>query len=271
VLTRSPNYYEKVVIVGRDGEGPYYSHVSRVIHIGVNGANFSLEAINLDASLPYGGGLVMSLVDAAVLGVFVRQSSHATFGVVEFCSAMPKYERRVDDGFGSAAVAVREAFNMLRPAVWPDGLLEEVFTHSSCQRYRSPSKVFNTGMAPLAFLGDAAIKVRFAELARVCALPTGRWQQDIQRSQSNETFAALAVRFRLDEYVKFGHGMARAPPGAKVYADMVEALAGAVYLGEDPDTCASFLDMLLLAAGSSVVEPLRADEAKLVRTVSGGS
>lgn len=249
MLTRAPGYFESVVIVGRDSDGPYYSPVTRVVHIGVGGANFSLEDIETDPLLPYTGGLVMSLTDAAVLGVYVKQSATPSLGLVQFCVGYPRGGDYSDDRLRRASLVVQSKFPMLHVGSWPSGVVEEVVTHSSMQKYTVSKRPFNSGMAPLAFLGDAVLRARFAERARQACVPHNQWQVTVQRTQSNAALAALAKRLELDVLVLFGRGTSPPPTGAKAYADLIEALVGAVHLYEASDVVIQFVDAVFDGLG----------------------
>jgi len=249
LLRRAPSYYERVVVVGKDSDGPYYSEVTRVMHIGAGGANFSLETLDKDVELPYEGGLVMALSDAAVLGICVRQTSSPRLGVVEFCVPYPADSQSVTLDFRPVSDYLAKKYPMLHPSSWPVGVLEEVVTHSSCQTYVESGRPFNAGMAPLAFLGDMVLKLRYGEKARDAAVPMSLWASVIQSTQSDSALAAYAKLGGFDAFVRFGGATGPLPEGSRVYAEAVAALVGAVYLYEAQETTEMFVDSLLSALG----------------------
>jgi len=260
IVVRKPNYFEKVVVVGRDAEGPYYSSVSRVIHVGVGSSNFSLESLDGDTDLPFDGGLVMSLVDGAVLGTRVKQSVSVGFGAVEFCVAMPKEQVDVGSDKSQWIQAMRSAFPMLRPSLWAGGVLEEVFKHESVQVYQTPGKVFNAGCAPLAFIGSSCLNTRFGQLARQFGLPFHKWDREVSETLSYEALAELAVKLDLDRLVQYGSGYDKTLIGAKAKANIVQAIVGAAKVCELESVFEEFVDLVLYSLGSSVVAPLRSPQ-----------
>lgn len=252
MLYRKPSYFEKVVIVGRDSEGPYYSSTTRVVHVGVGSKNFSLEGFSEDDALPFVGGLVIALTDSSVLGQFVRRSNSEVLGDSQFCVNVatehvglgsPKLAVEVD-----LALVVSRAFPMLNTGIWDEKLLEEVFTHSSAQRYKS-QQLFNTGLSPLAYVGDSAFKLAMGIQLRSLAVPYTRWQSVIQRVQSNVVLAEVCVERGLASGLVLGPGVQRPPDSSKVYADLLEALAGAVYLTETFETFREFCDAVGVVVG----------------------
>lgn len=251
MLYRKPNYFEKVAIVGRDEQGPYYSPTSRVVHIGVGSKNFSLEGFPEDDTLPYVGGLVVALSDSAVIGQFVRRTVSESLGEVEFCvnvlaehvtQSTPKVAAEIDH-----VEVIAKAFPMLSPGVWDAGLVREVFTHASAQRYPD-SRFFNAGFSPIAYVGDSALKLAMGMQLRELAIPHSRWQTLIQRVQSNAALARVCVDRGLSSGLILGHGMGRPPETSKIYADLLEALAGAVYLSETFETFCEFTQSIGITA-----------------------
>lgn len=245
-VTRRASYYEKVVIIGTDDAGPYYSPELRVVHVGLNGRTFTLEGID-GTDLVFQGGLVLAMSDAAVLGVYVRKANNRLLGVCEFCVALPEVTTEVK-GFdeGRLTTAVMGMFPTLHPSVWQAGLLEEVFTHSSCQRYEVSKRPFNVGMAPLAYIGDAVLRARLGMNMRRTGVASSAWADKTREVLSNAALSAFADRAGLSELVRVGHGTAKPSPGSKIYADCVEALAGAVYLSEPAENFSAFADLVLV-------------------------
>jgi hypothetical protein len=267
VVVRKPNYFEKVVVIGRDMEGPYYSSVSRVVHVGVGSSNFSLESLDGETDLPFDGGLVMSLVDGAVLGTHVKQSVSAGYGAVEFCVAMPK--EQVDSGSDKSKwiEALRAAFPMLRPSLWSGGVLEEVFKHESVQVYQTPGKVFNSGCAPLAFIGASCLSTRFGQLARQFGLPFYKWDKEVSDTLSSSALSELAVKLDLERLVQYGSECDRSQLGAESKASVVRAVVGAAKTCELESVFEEFLDLVLYSLGSSVVAPLRSPQVERANLV----
>jgi hypothetical protein len=262
IVVRKPNYFEKVVVVGKDAEGPYYSSVSRVVHVGVGSSNFSLESLDGDTELPFDGGLVMSLVDGAVLGTRVKQSVSVGFGAVEFCVAMPREQLDVGSDKSRWVEALKSNFPMLRPSLWSDGVLEEVFKHESVQVYRTPGKFFNGGSAPLAFVGASCLNMRFGQLARQFGLPYHKWDREVASTLSQKSLAELATKLDLEKLVQFGSNFDKVDAGPEVYAGLVRAVVGAAKVCEVESVFEEFLDLILYSLGSSVVAPLRSPQVE---------
>jgi len=254
-VVRKPNYYERTVVIGRDAEGPYYSSVARVIHVGVAAKNFSIEGLEGDTELPFEGGLVMSLVDGAVLGALVKQSESASFGVVEFCVSIPTPSLSEDGDHVRRVDAIRKAFPALRPEAWSSGIVEEVFTHGSVGTYSVPSKKFNDGVKPLAFIGSAAVNSGFGSRARVVSFPFEKWQPELNRVTGSRHLASLSSRLGLDVLMEFGPSVTPSPPGAAVYADVLLAVVGAAKLYEVESVFEELLDVLFSALESVVSAP----------------
>lgn len=245
-VTRRASYYERVVIIGVDGIGPYYSPELRVVHVGVNGKNFSLEGMN-ETDLMFQGGLVLALTDAAVLGIYVKKNHNKALGTCEFCVAYPEVERprsSMEMDEAELAAEVARVFPTLHPGVWKTGLLEEVFTHSSCQKYEVSKRVFNGGMSPLAFVGDAVLRARLGVQLRESGAPTSSWARRVQAVQSNTALAGFFERTGLTNKIRMGGGTAAPIPGSKIHADCLEALAGAVYMSEPQDVFYAFADLV---------------------------
>jgi len=228
MIYRKPNYFEKVVIVGRDSEGPYFSKTTRVVHVGVGAKNFVVEDVDDPGALPLAGGLVMSLADCAVLGQFVRSTVTAGMGKGVFCHTVEEPMAR-EPVKVSLESAVSRAFPMLRATLWPAGLLEEVFTHASCQGYEVCPRTFNSGMLPLAQLGQAAVKLAATRSMRDAAVPVDRWTGFFRSRLGTEGYLKIAEDSGLGVHVRMGSGTAEPPPGSKIFAEMIQALAGAVH------------------------------------------
>jgi len=239
VVYRNPEHYEKVVVVGRDSLGPYFSEEVTVVSIGVSHRNFVLSEVNA-AELPFAGGIVMALSDAAVLGQYVRSNVTVGVGLGAYCLPL-RPDKRVMAPHNLVA-SLQAMFPMLHVSLWPPELVEEVFTHSSRQRYDS-NELFNAGNAPLANIGDNAAKAALYAAFRVSHVPHSRWQMEMQRLQSNASLAELAWRFGYAKLLRTGLGTVL-QASSKAYADLTEALIGAVSLQETQDTFNSFCEML---------------------------
>jgi len=243
MLYRKPNYFEKVVIVGRDAEGPYFSKTTRVVHVGVGSKNFVVEDVDDPGALPLVGGLVMSLTDCAVLGQFVRATVTTGMGRGVFCCTVEE-PTSLEPATVSLETVVARAFPMLRATLWPSGLLEEVFTHSSCQGYGVSSRVFNSGMQPLAVLGQLALKLAAARSMREAVFPADRWSGFFRSRLGTAHYLQLAEKFGLVSCVRMGKGLAEPPPDSKIHSEVIQALAGAVHEIETDDVFDKFCSAL---------------------------
>jgi hypothetical protein len=247
-IVRKPNYGEEVFILGKDEEGPYFSsRRSRVIHVGLSAKTFAISDVSQDGALPFTGGLVVAVTDAAVLGQYVRQTATEMFGDHGYCLGLRSAVALRTANLEPDSVVLEKLFPMLHPSVWDPHLLEEVFTHSSVQHYSDLSP-FNSGMLPLAYIGNAALKVAVGIHLREMGVPTSRWQVGIQARMSNLALASRAEEIGLSSMIKTGAGVTLAA-GGRAHADVLEALAGAVYLCETSETFTEFvkfLDMLTI-------------------------
>jgi len=225
VYRRTAVNFEKVFVVGYDTDA-YMSSDTGVLHVGPNARSFIIGAIP-GVDKPVVGGLVMGF-DGAVLGVCGSLSATTAAGLGYVCWPLPNLEAKPAlDVRGLLAVK----FPFLNLAAWEDGLLEEVFVHSSFGRYRDVHKLFNAGNKPLANVGDNAAKIELYDGMRQAAVPHAQWSGFMQTLQSNVAFAKIAWKFGLAECMVVGHG-AVFPHDSKAYADLVEALLGAAFLVE---------------------------------------
>jgi hypothetical protein len=222
---RKPNMFESVFVAGFDDE-PYLSPETKVQHIGPNGAYFVLSDLP-GVDKPVLGGLVMGW-DGAVLGVCGNRSLATQAGVGYLCYPLPEVKHKVVEEPGDVIAGL---YPFLNVEAWPPGLLEEVLYHSSMGAYPD-GRVFNAGCKPLAAVGDAAARAELCRLLRELQVPHSDWQQRMAEFQSNKPLAAVAWKQGLARCIRVAPG-SRLQKDSKSYADMVEALLGAVYLAED--------------------------------------
>jgi len=222
---RKPNMFENVFVVGFDDE-PYLSPETKVQHIGPNGAYFILNDLP-DVDKPVLGGLVMGW-DGAVLGVCGQRSLATQAGVGYLCYPLPEVKHKVVE---DPVDVIAGLYPFLNVDAWPPGLLEEVLYHSSMGAYPD-GRVFNAGCKPLAAVGDAAARAELCRLLRDFQVPHAEWAHQIAEYQSNKPLAVVAWKQGLARCIRVAPG-ARLQKDSKSYADMVEALLGAVYLAED--------------------------------------
>jgi len=145
---------------------------------------------------------------------------------------------------------LQSRFPMLHVYAWSKDILESVFTHISVQRYRS-GRPFNGGNLPLANIGDDAAKICLWEALDDARVPHPRWQMILQSLQTNEVFSRLAQDFGYAEYLEVGHGVVL-PTTSKAYADLTEALIGAVHQEENRDVLRSFCRALGVLGDQSI-------------------
>jgi len=234
MVIRQPNHGERVFVLGRDEEGPYYDgRGARVVQIGVSAKSFMIDSITGKASLPLAGGLVLARADGAVIGVFSRVTSNPHLGEVGYCLGLRGLAAMEVETTEPLDVSLVRMFPMLHPGTWPAALLEEVVTHSSVQEYQSGAS-FNAGFKPLAYVGDSVLKLVMGEQLRRSGVPHAQWQKFIQAAQSNAALAAAADRTGLSSVIRLGGGLTTA--GVDVKAGVVEALVGAAYMRETHET-----------------------------------
>jgi len=244
-LTRKPTHGEAVYILGCDDEGPFMSTKGRIQHIAVQAKHFFVTGI-AEPDWCLTGGLVLAESDCAVLGQMVELKTSVAMGLGAFCVGFPETKSSSPDIVIADVLA--QKFPMLHTYAWPVALLEEVFTHSSALGYSDIDRPFDTGNVPLAAIGDDAAKIYMHIKFRKEGVPYALWNSRFQRAQNNVRFANLAAEFGLCPYLVTGKGVV-IPAGGKPYADMLEALIGAVYLEENSDVFEVFCDALRLAVG----------------------
>jgi len=233
-VVRKAAYGEGVFVVGRDVDGEYCSVASgRVVHVGVGAESFQLAGLTLQDALPLQGGLVVAFSDGAVIGAFVGPRFNPKHGELVFCLSLPG-EHEVEIVEERPEATIIRLFPFLRPAAWPVGLATGALTHPS-------AKIEGQGYdhGSLAMIGDSAMRTQLWVRLREVGVPPRRWQTVFQEVQGNSNLAARAEALGLGAALRLGRGV-RLVPGAKAYADALEALAGAVYLAESPDRFETF-------------------------------
>ena len=107
-------------------------------------------------------------------------------------------------------------------------LLEEALTTPSC---RQQNAAIHDNQR-LEFLGDAVLGLLAAEklYAECPDEPEGRLTVRRTHMVSSAALCKAAERNGLVKRMKFAHGVQLPPPHAKVYADAIEAIIGAVWL-----------------------------------------
>jgi len=242
---RPPRYFEKVFVIGYDEVDVYFSSETTVIHIGLNSASFVLSDVP-GREKPLCGGLVMGW-DGAVLGMCGDLSATTSAGLGLQCRAMP--ERKVTL-VNDPVERLNTKFPFLNVASWDSALVEEVFTHVSVGKYKDASKPFNAGSRPLANLGDNVAKLLLYSGLRDAAFPHSQWSIVMQRLQSNSKFADVAWEMGFADCLVVGPGV-DLPRSSKAYADLTEALIGAVHLMERPEVVLTFCKSLGILYDSS--------------------
>jgi hypothetical protein len=237
---RRPNYGERVFVVGADEEGPYYSHTAaRVVHVGASAKFFQVVGLDEDRALPLLGGLVVAEADAAVLGYYAGARFSAAHGQVGQCEA---YRAAASSAAreGPPEEALLKVFPFLRPRSWTAGVAEECLVHASAQAYQD-GRAFNSGFTPLANIGDAALAAAAKVRLREQGVPTALWQTYLKADQSNAVMAKKAEELGLTKLMRVGVGF-EYKSGSKVAADLLEAVAGAVYLCETSSVFLTFAE-----------------------------
>jgi hypothetical protein len=239
---RRPNYGERVFVVGVDDEGPYYSHTAaRVVHVGVSAKFFQVVGLDEDRALPLVGGLVVAESDAAVLGHYAGARFSAAHGQVGQCEAY-QTAPLVQGVPIAAEEALMEVFPFLRPKSWAAGLAEECLVHSSAQAYPD-GRAFNSGFTPLAGIGDAALATVAKVRMREQQVPTALWQSYLKEDQSNAAMVRKSESLGLVRLLRAGVGF-DLKAGSKVAADLLEAVAGGVYLSEASSVFETFAEAI---------------------------
>lgn len=243
LLYRKPTYGEKVFVLGKDDEGPYFSsRESRVVHIGLSARSFVIGPVDALSPLPFVGGLVVAMSDAAVLGQYVRHSVSDLLGEAGSCVTLMGSTALQVAHSEPAGVVLEKAFPMLHPGAWGEGVLEEVFTHSSTQ-LRVEGGYFNSGDLPLGFIGDSSVRVALGTRLRELGLSRDEWKSVVDKVLSVSCLAEKAESLGLASMVRVGPGV-RLHHGSKAHADVLYALCGAVYLNETQDVWTSFLEFI---------------------------
>jgi len=228
-----------VFVIGVDAEGTYYSNVkAKVLHVGLSAKSFTISSVDVPGASPLVGGLVVATSDAAVLGQYVAHHTSHALGEGGLCVAFPVVGKAGSPRLDTPEAVVSRVFPMLNPGAWPDGMLEEVFTHSSCQEY-SGGRQFNAGMLPLAYVGDSAMRLEAGVALREMGVPHARWQVIFQLDMTNAALAAKSEELGLHHHIKLGKGV-KLQLGSKPHADVLEALCGAVYLCETTEVFGRF-------------------------------
>lgn len=249
--TRRPSMSERVVVVGRDACSPYLSERElEVRSVALDGKSFIIEDFSQDQVFEFRGGAVMAVVDGALLGFCLRRQfdkgDYEGYRCATFLTDVTQPKPTLGD-------VVSRRFPYLTPGLWPEMVCEEVVTHSSVGKYRD-GRTFNSGMSPLAYIGDAVLKDYGGRTLREADVPVAEWQQRIQRVQSNVRLADACQLSGLATTLVVGKGV-NLHPGAKAYADLLEAFVGAVSLHEDPGKLRRFLSECDLLPTTEALRP----------------
>jgi hypothetical protein len=165
--------------------------------------------------------MVVAETDAAVLGVYCGDRAQPERGVFGYCVALLAETVSVAV-VRDPVTALQQALPFLHVGSWPEGLAAEAVTHASA--VTASSGLCMTG---LAMVGDSAMRTLAFQRMREAQLPTAMWQSCIQADQGNAAFVKAAGENNLRSLVIVGGGTTLVPT-SKVYADLVEAVAGAV-------------------------------------------
>jgi len=88
-------------------------------------------------------------------------------------------------------------------------------------------------------VGDSAMRsvlwVRLLE----AGVPTAQWQENFQEMQSNAKWSAKCEELGLAKEIRTGSGV-KLKKGCKFYADVLEAVGGAVFMHEKAGTLEKF-------------------------------
>jgi len=231
-VVRKPAYGERVFVVGKDFEGEYCGTTfGKVEHVGVGAAHFRVAGMELEGTLPLVGGLVVAYADAAVVGVVYRARLGADMKSEVYCTAFPEVLPSAVVKEESDAEKLEKVFPFLNPAAWPEGLVSEALQHSSADGAYSQVK--------LAMIGDSAMRTFLFTALRDAGVPPRKWQTVLQTDQTNAVMSKVCDDLGLADLLKVGGGFAPVR-GTKVYADLLEAVAGAVWLAEPADVFETF-------------------------------
>lgn len=236
-VVRRPSYGEQVLVLGKDDQGGYYSHTAaKVSHVGVDAKVFQLSGVDVREALPLVGGLVVAKSDAAVLGVFSTSVVVPRRGEVAVCYSYPEVVESKPEEEKPEAELLR-VFPFLRPGTWPEGLVREAVTHASV------SSRINLEMTGLARIGDSAMRTLLMTRLREEQVDYSQWQVICSALQCNSEQSKICWQVGLAKLLRVGGGL-RLKPESKVYADMLEAVAGAVYLAEPSDVFETFCEVV---------------------------
>jgi len=232
-VVRSPAYGEKVFAIGRDDEGCYYSQsYGKVVHVGVNASVFQLKGLTLQGALPLLGSLIVSTVDGAVVGVFGQPKHDGRFGETVMCHAFPEVHQP-ELARARPEEEIMAIFPYLHTGAWPEGLAMDVVAHASLPDVDSSTQ------AALAMIGDAAMRTALWVALRAHAVDTRHWQDVFKADQSNVVQAAVCESIGLAKLLRVGGGLVIGN-GSKLHSDLLEALAGAVFITEPEGIFAQF-------------------------------
>jgi len=217
---RRPQLQEKVCVVVAASDGPYMSEQTVVRQLSMGGRAFFLD-LTQGNLFSLCGGLVVSVADGAVLGVFCRDTTVPAMSVLSMCVTVPvAVEEPVDP------VAVLEkALPMLHVSSWDRALVAEACRHSSMSWEGTCNKA-------LALRGDARLRSLLYERLAEAGIPYSTWNAHSSTLQSNATMSKLAGELGLNSILSVQSGLALAP-GHEAYATLLEALCCVMLLEED--------------------------------------
>jgi len=233
-LVRQPAYAESVFVVGKDSSGLYCAMTgSKVMHVGLGANTFTISDTD-SGSLPLKGGLVLSRLDGAVVGVFDTMMVDRKSRRVGLCKGYPKREGSPFVGT-SALEALAAKCPFLTVGSWPEGSLDRAVTHASVTVEGASAQT------EMAMVGDTAMRTAALVRLSVSGKPSSEWQAVIQEDQCNAKLAARCEELGLHSLLVKSDYL-NVATGGKVYADLLEALVGVVYLNEKVENFEMFCE-----------------------------
>jgi len=256
-VVREPENYERVVIIGADDNGSYFSHETVVKQLGAGKRTFMLAATEGNV-FPLVGGIVVSVQDGAVLGEYVRDSTSSVLGRLSLCVTMrPAPPREV-----VVTAEMQRVFPLLHFDSWDEELLSEVLRHPSAVGTRSvPSN------SELASIGDAVMRLSIRLVLRQAKVPSSEWEGIFQQYQRNDVLSAIAWECGVARLLQVQPGL-RMSASSKSYASLLEAIVGAAYLTEEHEVVQDFMRALGLVPSVQDLAPNIRTVGSLVRRVS---
>lgn len=243
LVVRLPHHGESVFVVGRDADGPYTSDLTVVKHIGVASRTFMVVKPDGHGSLPLAGGLIVATVDGAVVGQYAYPVASETLGGVVVCLSVSARESGLSVVESDLVSAVGKLFPTLHVDVWPDGQVEEAFTHSSSALEGEVRGVPGDGNVTLGMLGAAVLQLVCSVALRDAGVPASQWQRHIRASLSDESTARTSELLGLPALLKTGRGV-KLRAGSRAHAAVLRALIALVFLNETFDVLVDFCSVV---------------------------